>query len=269
MYDVHCHILPDIDDGARNLDMALAMARIAVDDGITHMACTPHIYPTLFENTPQGIESAVNAFRHQLEINSIPLELNYGADIQVVPELVSHLHSGTFPSICGSRYFLFEPPHHVPLVHFQRFIDDSLSAGFVPVITHPERLTWIDGHYQEFVQAAEAGAWIQITAGSVAGRFGKEPGYWSERMLDDGIVHVLATDAHNTRSRAPLLAEARAVAAKIVGESESWRLVLDRPRMIWQDADPGDVVAPHGFNPEGLFVGPRKKGVLRWLSRFR
>jgi len=267
VYDLHCHLLPAIDDGARDLPTALEMARIAVDDGITHLACTPHIYPGLYDNTPQGIAMAVESLRQELDKNHIALELSFGADIQVVAELVPNLRSGAFPSLNKSRYFLFEPPHHVPLLNFERFIFESVSAGFIPLITHPERLRWMEGHYQEFVSAVKAGAWIQLTSGSLCGRFGKAPKYWSEKMLDDGIVHVLATDGHNLKSRPPLLAEGEQAAASYVGKEEASRLVRERPRSVWEDADPAGVPAPPGFDPTGELRTGNKRGMIRRFFR--
>ncbi|WP_456380777.1 tyrosine-protein phosphatase [Thiolapillus sp.] len=265
MYDLHCHILPNIDDGARDLSTALEMARIAVDDGITHLVCTPHIYPGLFDNNPEGIAAAVQSFCGELEALGIDLELAPGADIQVVPELVENLRSGMFPTLNQSRYFLFEPPHHLPLVNFDRFVLDALGAGFVPVITHPERLGWIKSHYQEFVAAAQAGAWIQLTAGSLTGRFGKAAKYWGEKMLGDGIVHLLATDGHNCNSRPPLLAEGELIAQKHVGKEEAARMVLDRPRAVWKNADPEKTAKPPGLNQAGEISGRKEQNFFQRL----
>ncbi|BAO43665.1 tyrosine-protein phosphatase [Thiolapillus brandeum] len=272
MFDVHCHMLPAMDDGARHVEMALAMARMAVDDGITHLACTPHIYPGLFENDAQGIAKAVDTFAQLLQEQDIPLQLAHGADIQVVPELLPRLRTGVFPTINGSRYFLFEPPHHVPLMNFSRFVSDVLSAGLVPVITHPERLTWLGEHYEEFLGAACKGAWIQLTAGSLTGRFGSAPRYWAEKMLDDGVVHLLATDAHNTRSRPPLLAEGEAAAARVLGREEARLLVYNRPGAIWKNEDPVQVPLPpalsDGFRGKNK-KRPKKTGLLNRLLRRR
>lgn len=263
MYDLHCHMLPAIDDGARNLPTALEMARVAAADGITHVACTPHIYPGLFDNTPEGIAAAVESFRNELDEVGVSLELTYGADIQVVPELLPNLRTGAFPTVNQSRYFLFEPSHHVPLLNFDRLIFDALSAGYIPVITHPERLTWMDDHYDEFLEAVQAGAWMQVTAGSLTGRFGRDPKYWAEKMLDDGIVHLLATDAHNLKSRPPLLAEGEQAAVKYVGTEEARRLVLDRPKAIWDDIDPAKILKPPRFDATGNYITNKNKSVLQ------
>lgn len=253
MIDLHCHLLPGIDDGPTDLAMSLEMARVAVADGIRVTACTPHIYPGLYDNDAGLIEAAVSRFREQLAAADIPLTLTMGADIQMVPELLEGLRSGRFPTLQGSRYFLFEPPHHTVPNRFMDSLFDVQSAGFVPVITHPERLTWLDDrHYGWFLEAARMGAWIQVTAGAVTGRFGEGVRYWAERFLDDGVVHLLATDAHHFARRPPLLAEGRAAAAKWVGPEEAERLVSDRPQAILEDRDPATVVPPAGL------------GGLRW-----
>jgi protein-tyrosine phosphatase len=248
MIDLHCHMLPAIDDGAADLQTALDMARIAVDDGITMTACTPHIYPGLFDNTGEQIKRHVEAFRAELAEAGIPLEITYGADIQMVPEMVRGLRSGHMPTLHGSRYFLFEPPHHTVPTGFSNLIFDVLAAGYVPVITHPERLTWLDDeHYPWFVDAARRGAWIQLTAGALTGRFGRRPKYWAERFLGEGLVHILATDAHETNRRPPLLAEARAAAEPSLGAEEAERLVAGRTRAIVENRDPAEVLRPPAF----------------------
>jgi len=246
MYDLHCHLLPGIDDGARDLAMALEMARMASLDGTTHLACTPHIYPGLFDNTAAGISSGVAALRRHLQDAGIALELAVGADIQMVPELPQGLRAGTHPTINGSRYLLFEPPHHLAPAYFAESLYQVRMAGYVPIITHPERLGWIDEHYPDFVQAVEQGAWLQITAGALTGRFGKGPRYWSERLLDEGLVHLIASDGHNLSSRPPLLTEGRDAAIPRVGEAEATRLVSERPRAVWNNLDPQSLTPPPG-----------------------
>jgi protein-tyrosine phosphatase len=268
MIDLHCHMLPGIDDGAPDLDTALEMAHIAVTDGITLIACTPHIYPGLFENTAETIAQATAALQKDLKQAGIPLEITYGADIQLVPELVPALRRGSYPTLHGSRYFLFEPPHHTVPVRFEESIFDAMASGFVPVITHPERLTWLDdAHYPWFVAAARQGAWIQLTAGALTGRFGRRPRYWSERLLDDGLVHILATDAHEPQYRPPLLAEGREAAANWVGPDEADRLVTGRPEAVIQNCLASEVPLPPGLGP-GCPSRP-VKGQRRgnWLRR--
>jgi protein-tyrosine phosphatase len=271
MIDLHCHLLPGIDDGAQALEVSFEMARQAVADGISTTACTPHIYPGLFENSGPDIVRRVGDLQSALADADIPLSLTQGADIQMVPELVAGLRAQTMPTLGGSRYFLFEPPHHTVPVGFERLLFDALASGYVPVITHPERLTWLDdAHYPWFVDAARQGAWLQITSGAVTGRFGRRAKYWSERFLDDGVVHILATDAHEPVHRPPLLAEGREAAAHWVGAEEAEALVLHRPRAVLDDADPSDVARPPGLSGQRMTKGTKqgKQGGLfkRWFG---
>ena len=266
MIDLHCHMLPGIDDGARDLDTALRMAELAVADGITLTACTPHIYPQVFENTHAGIRRAIDDFRAELESARIPLDITYGADIQVVPSLVDGLDNGSLPSLHNSRYFLFEPPHHVALPRLADLVHGALLAGYVPIITHPERLAYIESDYQKFIDAARAGAWLQLTGGSLLGRFGKQVQRVAEHFLRDGAIHLLASDGHDLHKRTPELGEARQAAAVIVGEEESWRLVRGRPEAVIANAEPGAVQIPAGLAPGWEGDEAPRRGAVRWLS---
>lgn len=252
MIDLHCHLLPNIDDGAQSPTQALAMARQAVAEGIRTTACTPHIYPGLYENDRPGILDGVARLRALLQEADIPLSLTHGADIQIVPDLVPGLRAGRLACLNDSRYFLFEPPHHSVPQAFTRLVFDCLAAGYVPVITHPERLSWLDeAHYEWFVDAAVDGAWIQITADAVTGRFGSRARGWAERFLADGLVHILATDAHDDRHRPPRLGEGRRAAERWVGAAEAERLVVQRPQAILDNQDPLTVAPPPALADAG------------------
>ena len=122
-----------------------------------------------------------------------------------------------------------------------------MLAGYVPVITHPERLSYIEADYDKFVEFARQGAWIQLTGGSLLGRFGPRVQKVTQRFLQDGIAHLLASDAHNLHKRTPQLSEARDAAAVIVGAKEAERLVLGRPSAVIADTNPADVELPPGL----------------------
>jgi protein-tyrosine phosphatase len=236
--DLHCHILPGIDDGAPDRAVAVAMARCAYQDGIRTIACTPHIYPGLYPNHKEGIGLAIEAFRQVLAEEGIELELVIGADTHLEPDLLGSIRAGRIPTLAGSRYLLLEPPHHSVPPRFEESVFNLRTGGIVPVITHPERLSWIEGHYATFERLVHGGAWMQLTAGSLTGRFGPRRKYWAEKMLDEGLAHILASDSHHIDRRPPLLEEAREAAARRVGEEESWHLVRTRPQGILDDIPP-------------------------------
>lgn len=268
MIDLHCHLLPGIDDGAPDEATSLEMARIAVADGIRTAACTPHIYPGLYENDAAGIKARVGSLQRRLLEEGIKLNLTIGADAHLTPELLGRLKARTAPTLAGGRYFLLEPPHTVAPPRFAEAVFDFIAAGFVPVVTHPERLTWIKQHYTVFAALVRSGAWMQVTAGSLNGRFGDGAQYFAQRMLDDGLVHILATDAHSTHSRAPLLAEGCSAAEKWVGAEEAQRLVHERPQAILDNRPPREV-APVPALRDG-HVNPARRGFLaRFMGRGR
>lgn len=269
MIDLHCHMLPSIDDGAADLEVALEMARLAVADGITVTACTPHIMPGVYGNTGPQIRAAIDEFTKALASAGIPLRLVSGADVHLATDLVAGLKSGQVLTLNDSRYFLFEPPHHVMPPRLEHAVFDVMTAGYQPVLTHPERLTWIEDHYDVMQRMAKSGVWMQITCGSVTGRFGRRPQYWADRMIDEGLVHILATDAHNLRNRSPSMAKSRAMVAERLGEVEADNMVLTRPQGILDDADPATMPPPvAGSPPEperkpGFFSG---MGIRLWPS---
>lgn len=244
MIDLHCHLLPGIDDGAPDLETALAMARCAVADGIAVTACTPHQMPGYYENAGPAVRGHAAAFQRALDEAGIPLRLVTGADVHLVPDLGAGLRSGRLLTLADSRYFLFEPPHNIAPPHMDRAVFDVMALGYHPIVTHPERLRWIEENYVLMRRLVEGGAWMQITAGSLTGRFGVRARYWAERMLDEGLVHILATDAHNMRNRKPVLSEAVEAASLRLGEAAARDMVFTRPQAVLDDADPSSVPLP-------------------------
>ena len=244
MIDLHCHILPGLDDGAAELSVSLEMARSFVADGVSVVACTPHILPGLYPNSGPQIRQAVAKLQQILDKEGIPLKLVSGADNHIVPSFAEELRSGHLLSLADSRYVLVEPPHHVAPPRLEDLFFNILVAGYVPILTHPERLSWIKSHYQTIQRLVGSGVWIQLTAGSLAGFFGRNAQYWAERMLDEGCVHILATDAHDVNRRPPNLSLGRELASKRAGSVEANHMVLRRPLGILRNEAPSNLLHP-------------------------
>ena len=268
MIDLHCHLLPGIDDGPQDLATTLAMARIAVDDGIGTIFCTPHIYPGLYENIQSDIIRRVDQLRMILQHENIPLQLSYGADTHLVPEVLDGLKTGRIPTLGGSRYLLLEPSHNVRPPRFTESVFALIGAGYVPVITHPERLTWAADHMADFFALARAGAWLQITGGALVGRFGPKVQKLADQFVAEGWTAVLASDAHTTNRRAPQLAEALRRAAALVGKEEADRMVFERPQAVVNDAAPDSVAMPPALRSGALATTGKIRGrVFGWLRK--
>jgi protein-tyrosine phosphatase len=245
MIDLHSHLLFGIDDGASDRAVSLEMAKAFVADGVGIVACTPHILPGLYPNSGPQIRAATAELQQILDQEGIHLRLVTGADNHITPSFVAQLRGGHLLSLADTRYVLVEPPHHVIPPRMDDLFFNILVAGYVPILTHPERLSWIESQYAAIKRLVSAGVWMQITAGSLAGAFGRRARYWGERMLDEGCVHILATDAHDTQRRPPNLSGGRALAAKRLGEDEAAHLVETRPRGVLFNMAPADLPAPN------------------------
>ena len=141
MIDLHCHILAGLDDGAASLDESIEMALIAAEEGVSVIACTPHITPGVYDNDGETIRRRVAEFQTVLDDAGIPLSLVVGADAHIAPDFIAGLRRGSIPALNDTRYVLVEPPHHGMPPMIEVFFTSLLAAGYVPVLTHPERLS--------------------------------------------------------------------------------------------------------------------------------
>jgi protein-tyrosine phosphatase len=236
MIDLHSHILPGVDDGAATIETSLDMARMAVEDGIQVMACTPHFLPGVYDNEAGDIRYRIDHLARELRNAGINLQVVVGADAHIRPDFLECLRANRILTLNDSRYVLFEPPHDILPQRLDDLLHNIMMSGYVPILTHPERLRWIEKNYELVRGLAQSGVWMQITAGSLTGRFGKRPHYWAHRMLAEGLVSILATDAHNLTSRPPRLSEAAALAEAELGLGEAQNLVVLRPQCVLENA---------------------------------
>jgi protein-tyrosine phosphatase len=240
MIDLHSHILPGLDDGAADLATSIGMARAYVAQGVKCVACTPHILPGLYNNSGPLIRAELRKLQRHLNSAGIPLRLVPGADNHMVQNFVAKLREGHLLTLADSRYVLLEPPHHVAPPQLENLCFDVLTASYVPILTHPERLTWIEGSYRKVQGLAGRGVWMQITSGSLLGRFGRRAQYWAERMLSEGLVKILATDAHDISRRPPDLSEGRRAAERLIGADNAEYLVATHPMIVLSNRSPRD-----------------------------
>jgi protein-tyrosine phosphatase len=235
MIDLHCHLLPGIDDGARSLDQALAMARASVDNGIHRAVMTPHLHPGRYENTASIIRHHLAKFRQALQDAEIPFEISMAAEVRVAPEILTLLEQGELPflgELDGYRIVLLELPHtHIP-PGADKLVDLLLMQKIRPLIAHPERNGDVIRDTARIEPFIERGCFLQLTAASLVGVFGEGPLLRARELLEYDVFKVLATDAHNLQARRPLLEEGMAAAAEIIGDTAAHDLVHKNPLKI-------------------------------------
>ena len=236
MIDLHNHLLPGIDDGAPDLQTALALARIAVADGITHLVCTPHIHPGRYDNTPATIQVAHRQFVAALKDAGIALQVATAAEVRFGAELMQGIAQSSIPFLGewqGRKVLLLEFPHGEIPFAAERMTDWLLQRDILPMIAHPERNKGVMRAPSRLKPFIEQGCLLQVTAGSVAGSFGPAAQAIAHDLLQQGLVTVLATDAHNVDYRPPVLTDGLQQAAQLVGDAKAEALVRQTP---WQIA---------------------------------
>ncbi|MBI2819352.1 MAG: exopolysaccharide biosynthesis protein [Acidobacteria bacterium] len=227
MVDIHCHILPALDDGAVESSVAQRMAAMAAADGITHIVATPH------SNYRYSFDPEVNRRKRdelQQQIGD-SLTLLLGCDFHLSYENLEAVRSDPACfTINGLQYLLVEfADMSIPPSMDQIFFD-LISHRLVPIVTHPERNPLLSHDLELIRKWIELGCLVQITAGSFLGRFGKRAHESAFQLLRNQMVHFIASDAHNTSSRPPLLSEARKTIAAELGEEVAAALSEKNPQ---------------------------------------
>jgi protein-tyrosine phosphatase len=240
--DVHCHILPGIDDGPKTMDESLAMCRIAATDGIATIVATPHCYKGRYPNDASTIMPAYDLLKRRINDAGMALNLLVAGDMHIDPDLASFLQDN--PSLCpGGRFVLIELPAEAIPRFVEKFLFMLRLKGFIPILTHPERNHTLQCHPELVEDWIKSGAFTQVTAMSLTGEFGPESQSTAFSLLDRGCVQFVATDAHSANWRKPLLSRAAALLRERIGEEGTRLLVDENPRRILAGQDPLQMVA--------------------------
>jgi protein-tyrosine phosphatase len=230
--DIHCHLVPGIDDGAKSLDESLAMARLAIDEGFATIICTPHQCGNNSQVTGEMIRSQVAQLQSHLNDAGIPLTVMPGADVRIEPGLVSLLQSGKVVSLADRmRHVLLELPHEVYLP-LEPLLKELRSAGMTGILSHPERNAGILARPEIMAGLVDGGCLTQVTAGSLLGTFGPASQQTAEQFVSQGLVHFIATDAHGARARRPLMKQAFEKCVHLVGEAAARQMACSHPAAV-------------------------------------
>lgn len=235
MIDLHCHFLPGVDDGPEDIEQALALARAAVADGITTSVLTPHIHPRRYPNTKTSLLHTFVRFQELLKLESIPLRLLLAGEVRVSMESLALFSENEIPflgKVDGFNIVLLEFPHESMPMGSDQFVRKLLDMKIRPLIAHPERNKAIMSDPEKIRPFVDMGCWLQLTAGSLIGQFGKASQKISLRLLEDEMAWVIATDAHNLAHRPPNLGAGRDFVANLLGDRLAKRMVTDRPARI-------------------------------------
>jgi len=240
--DIHAHLIPGLDDGAESWDESLAMARMAVDDGLHTVIVTPHQLGA-YRNHADTIRQQTELLQLHLVDAAIKLRVFPGGDVRIEPDLIERLESGEVMTLAdGGQYVLLELPHELyfPL---RPVLQQLRRAGYRGVLSHPERNQGILADPSVLGGLVDEGCVMQVTAGSLLGAFGTASRQLSETMVRQGLCHIIATDAHGLKRRRPLLSRAFEQVAAIADESTATALFCQQPERILSGQEV-DVIRP-------------------------
>lgn len=205
--DIHCHILPNLDDGPSDWRESLDMARLAIAEGISTIIATPH-QPGGEAVSSRKVRERTEHFRQYLARHGVPLEIVPGAEVRIAPDLVRLIETGEVLTLAEQgRYLLLELPAEI-YMPLERVLEDLRRAGITAILAHPERNAGILAHPRVVGELVEAGGLMQVTANSLLGAFGRDVQKITERFLSAGLVHFVASDAHGSKSRRPMMRRA-------------------------------------------------------------
>jgi protein-tyrosine phosphatase len=233
MIDLHSHILPELDDGAHSLRESLAMARMAVDSGITSMVATPHCA----DDQTRDVYAAWQFLQEALQETGIPLTLFPGMEIFGTEDTAKLLREGKLLTLNGSHYPLIEFSFHSSGEEESWILSSVCNSGFRPIVAHPERYSYVQRDPRILNSWLRMGCLLQVNRGSLLGRFGRQAQAMAVELVERGFATVVATDAHSAQVRTPWMRDIREVLTREVSPQCARMLLQENPKRILQNEE--------------------------------
>lgn len=219
MIDIHCHILPDFDDGASTLEESMTMIRMAVSSGVSGIVATPH-----FRGDPQSLalvpelKQRRKLLEEAIRQTGLPIELYSGAEVLCMPQTVEMAQRNQLPTLGATRYVLTEFFFNETFSYMDEILTGIAQAGYIPVVAHPERYETIQRDPRRLARWFGKGFIIQLNKGSILGALGHRAGMAADWILSAGLAHLVASDAHSSDRRTT---DMTALRARLLDEYES------------------------------------------------
>ena len=208
MIDIHCHILPEVDDGSRSLNESIEMALIAKEQGIKKIVNTSHYHPDFRYKKGEELLKELEDFNNVLKENMIDIEVLIGNEIYYTKDLIKEIDRLDFYTLNNSRYILIElPPTNFPS-DLCNIVYELKERNYIPVFAHVERYREVQENPDLIYDVINAGAIIQINSHSILGKSGKELQRTCDTLISRNMVHVVGTDAHRSKRRTPIYLDA-------------------------------------------------------------
>src|SRR5665647_359640 len=230
--DIHSHLLPNVDDGAVDMDMAMEMLRIGVEEGTTNMVLTPHYIQGYYENTKESLLKGVQTIQVLANQAGMKIELYCGNEIHIDDNLIKLIEQGKVLPLNNSRYLLiefsmFEIPYYADEILYR-----IMLKGFVPIIAHPERNMLISKDINIVKRLVERGVLMQVNGDSINGSYGKTVAKSAFEIIKKGLANFVASDAHSNTHKTPGLRKARKNIVNSFNESLAQKIFYENPMKV-------------------------------------
>jgi protein-tyrosine phosphatase len=231
--DIHCHILPGIDDGARDSTEAITMARLAVGSGIRSIVTTPHHLPRSALTAAEEGRRRVMNLQRTVDEMKLALSLYPGQENPIHPDLIERFQEGEMLSLNETRYILVEPPFTRYPAHVEHALQTLQEMGLTPIMAHPERNAQVQEDPEIVRRLVKRGVLMQVNTGSFLGHYGEKSRKSASILLRRNLAHILATDAHHPfGNRVPNMAAGFEAVAREAGEERAWAMARDNPLAV-------------------------------------
>ena len=232
--DIHCHILPGVDDGPQSVKESLGMARCLVAGGVKNVFATSHhIAGTAWAITPEQVHQEIQQLQALFVQEGIPLTLHAGMEIAIHPHLLKEVERNVLLPLGRSDYYLLEPPFHALGQDLLQIVLSFKNTGKNVILAHPERIPFFQKNIRPLLSLAKQGVMMQINLGSLLGMFGKRAKSFSLQLAELDIIHFVASDAHGLTTRTPPAKECWVKLVKLLGAERTTRVCVENPAILY------------------------------------
>lgn len=235
--DIHCHILPGLDDGAKDSETALDMAKTACLNGTGHIIASPHVIIGSVKQNREYVRESINTLTRQLQDKGLNLTIYPGCEIFICPDLPDLYEKGLIFTLNDSCYMLIE----LPMLEIPSYTEDVLYGlqlkGIVPIIAHPERNQVLQRDLRFLQKAVGRGILAQVNSGSITGLYGKAAKRTALKMIEANYIHFVASDAHTNRTRTTNLRKAAKIVLELFGRTVMETLFINNGMAVITSGD--------------------------------
>lgn len=255
MIDIHSHILPDLDDGSKSMEMSIRMAQLYVENGFEKVVTTSHYFGECKGVQLDDLEAAKFELEDMLDREGIDLKIELGNEMYLSPDILENIQSGRALSLAGSRYVLIEMPANEIPDYTEDILYELQIKGYIPIIAHPERNSEIVRNPNILYSLIEKGSMAQLNLHSMMGMYGKDVMNTANVLLKHNLIHFVGTDSHSDGRRSPSVKNSLKLLETRLGKERYFKIVYQNPELLVRDKDINRI------NPEPV----AKRGLINGL----